>query len=424
MYGFPGFWTVIAAACACSVVACGSDQASGNAAGSAGAPSAGSGGAGTGAGGSAVPSGGGAGGSLDAAAGGASPDVDSGGREDASASADASMPSRDGASDASDTARATPPCGTDLDVDNGRVVPEYGSLPAPRAWNGSDPASDGPLSVTAQPTQVPIVAGTLHAAGQTITVTAGTLVATAYVPAGTGPFPLVLVLPGFTQSHTAYATFSQHFASHGFAALGVDTRAGTTVAVHDKEAYEVVQTIDWVLSGKSPLGAKIDATKIAVAGHSKGGKVAFFAAALDPRIDLVIGWDPSNSGGGPCAFDPNCNALPVAPNCAVNDPGLERFMHAETLVIGAPPDPLFNPDENANAKHFYRGAPSPAAYVLLNASHASWADGLNPDVIRISKYVHIARLLSRFGNVSGLDAYLPLGTKLPTESLFMEAHEK
>lgn len=329
------------------------------------------------------------------------------------------------AADSGDGPRPTAPCGTDLDVYNGRVTPDVGTLPAPTTWGGGDPSLDGPATVTAQVTSVPIAAGTLHALGQSITVAAASLGATAYVPGGSGPFPLVVVLPGFTQSYTAYATFSQHFASHGFAALGVDTLGGTTVAIHDQEAYQVVQTIDWVLSGKSPFGASIDATKIAVAGHSKGGKVAFYTAALDPRVDLVIGWDPSNSGGGPCAFDPNCNALPVAPNCNVQSSGLESFQHAETLVIGAPADPLWNPDAAANSRNFYRGAPSPAAFVDLNTGHPSWASiTANADVVRITKYVHIARLLERFRNVTGLAKYLPGGATLAAEPLLLGAYEK
>jgi dienelactone hydrolase len=355
---------------------------------------------------------------------------------------DASVPASDGATDAlahadaeagtaADAAAQLPApmqpaaCGTDLDAYNGTLRPDFGSVPNGGVFTGT-PSDAGPLTVTTTGVSVPITAATVQAANHTITITAGTLSGTAYVPAGSGPFPLVVVLPGFQTSYTSYAGFSQHFASHGFIALGVDTRSNATMASHDKEALEVKQTIDFALSAQSPFAGKVDATKIAVAGHSKGGKVAFFAAAIDPRIDVVIGWDPVNAGGGPCAFDPNCNALPVAPNCTVKDGGIEQFMHAQSLVIGAPPDPNLNPDANANAENFYRGAPAPAAYVKLAAGHIDWVEALtaHPDVILISKTVQIALLLQRFSGMTGLDDYLPDGAWLKTQSLVTAVHTK
>ena len=46
--------------------------------------------------------------------------------------------------------------------------------------------------------------------------------------------------------------------------------------------------------------ARVDATRLGIAGHSLGGKMAFYAGCLDPRIrvilasDFGIGWDQTN----------------------------------------------------------------------------------------------------------------------------------
>jgi len=315
------------------------------------------------------------------------------------------------------------PCAEDPDADQhpnsdvnqvtGTVHPDLGVVPDGGAFTG-DPAQNGPYGVLTKDVKVPIKAGTLKAAGYTITVTAGTLSGTIYVPsedngqtAAAGPFPLVLVLPGFEASYTMYATYSNHFASHGFAVLGVDTRSTLTTASHDKEAFELKQTIDWVSSDASPLKGRLDLTKIAVAGHSKGGKLAFFIAAIDPRVDFVIGWDPSNTGGPPCSLPipGECNAFPVAPNCQVPSPGIEHLMHAESLVLGMPRDSALNPDRHHNSIHFYRGAPSPASLVYFDASHI--APMSNQAVIAINKTVQMAMLLARFKGMTGLDAFLP-----------------
>ena len=145
--------------------------------------------------------------------------------------------------------------------------------------------------------------------------------------------------------------------------------------------------------------------KIAVAGHSKGGKVSFFTAVIDDRVDLAIGWDPSNSGGPPCFIGNvvpglSCNALPAAPNCMIESPGNLHFMQAESLVLGEPRDNAVNPDKHHNSVHFYRGAPSPASLVLFNAGHVAPLPmevlGLSiagdATVIKWNKAVHMALL--------------------------------
>jgi hypothetical protein len=167
-------------------------------------------------------------------------------------------------------------------------------------------------------------------------------------------------------------------------------------------------------------------------GHSKGGKVSFFAASLDPRIDIVFGWDPSNAGGPPCGAiaelaGSKCNLLPVAPNCLAEqegDPraaGILQLTHAESFVFGVPPDALTNPTPEHNALNFYRGAPSPASLVYFEGGHTAWLDsgGLsllgNPEIIRITKAVQTAKLLRVFYGITTLDRFLPGGDYLRTQ---------
>jgi len=308
-------------------------------------------------------------------------------------------------------------------VHNGTVVPELGVVPQGAAFTGN-PAANGADVFTTEPITVPLAAESFQGAGLTIDLTAGQISGTAWLPDSAAPHELVMMLPGFSTSYTTYTPYAEHLASHGFLVVGVDTRSNPLAASHDTEALEVVRAIDWVL-GKSSFRGAIDATKIAVAGHSKGGKLAFFAAALDPRIDLVIGWDPVNAGGGPCAFDPNCNAMPVAPNCAVLEPGIENYMRAETLVIGAPPDPTWNPEPTQNAVNFYRGAPSPAGLVLLDTGHVAWAAGAGePDVFRITKAAHLSRLVQRFRGMTGVDDYVPASAKLAADPKVLQVAAK
>jgi dienelactone hydrolase len=324
------------------------------------------------------------------------------------------------ASDGGSMARqAAPACGSDLDVRNGTVALALGELP-PAAAFSSAPADNGAFAFSTQAIEVELREESFAGAGLQIKLSVGRIAGRAWLPQDSNAHELVLVLPGFATSYTSYTAYAEHLASHGFVVVGIDTRSNLLMSSHDTEALEVVRTLDWLLQD-SPFKQRIDASKIAVAGHSKGGKVAFFASALDPRIDLVIGWDPVNGGGGPCAFDPNCNAMPVAPNCAVMAQGIEQYMHAESLVIGAPPDPDLNPEASQNCVEFYRGAPSPAALIVLATGHAAWAQGADaPDVFRITKAAHLARLLQRFRNATGLDDYLPNSAKLAADALVQQ----
>ena len=229
-----------------------------------------------------------------------------------------------------------------------------------------------------------------------------------------GRFALVLVMHGYGLTHRAYEGMSSHIASHGFVVLGVTLPFSLTSA-HDKNADEAIAAIDFALSSAAPasLQMHIDAERIAAAGHSLGGKISFYAAALDARIDLVIAWDPSNAGGPPCFVDAMaCNDFPVAPNCLVMQSGIVHQLHAETLVFRAAADGA-NPEPEHNAIHFFRGAPSPATLVDFDASvqHGDWA---NPEsaVLPRTRRVQLAFLRQRFYGHTGLEPWLPGGAQI------------
>lgn len=229
-----------------------------------------------------------------------------------------------------------------------------------------------------------------------------------------GPLPLVLVMHGFGTTHRNYDHFSTHLASHGLLALGLSLPAAA-VAAHDKNADEAVAAISFALGADAPaqVAGLADPARIAAAGHSFGGKIAFYAAAQDTRISLVIGWDPSNAGGPPCFVDPAaCNDFPVAPNCQAMDAGLVHRIRAESLIFRAAPDGA-NPEPDHNAIHFYRGAPTPSTLVDYDTAvmHGDWANGLLP-VVAHSRAVHVALLLQRLTGATGLDAWLPGGAEV------------
>lgn len=304
---------------------------------------------------------------------------------------------------------ATAPCGNDLDVHNGTAQPRLARVPAGAPLQG-DLDGEGPYQVIERNGRVDNPYRGFDALG-----------VTSYVPsddgqtAAQGTFPLVLLMPGYGASYNRYTHLSRPLASHGFVVVGLDFASAGLIPTsrHDENAGEALAVLDWALTA-GPFADRIDPTKIAAIGHSMGGKIAFYAASLDARIDLVVAWDPQNTGGPPCGVDGlapgDCNDFPVAPNCQARDAGRLHLMHAESLVFGTE-DNLLAPDPHLRADQFYRGAPSPTAFVSMpEASHAAWIfDGSESSVTRRA---HTALLLTRFRGVTGLEDWLPGGTAL------------
>jgi len=292
------------------------------------------------------------------------------------------------------------PCAEDLDTLSGVVVPDLGTVTCREAW-GHDPSVAGPYQKIIEtdavvPNPVPThddITVRVYAAAQEETSDA---------------LPLVVVLHGFGARLESMQGHSRHLASHGFAVVAVTfpNTGFTDPAAHDLKVAEVRGVLDWAFSDANPERARLDPDKVAVAGHSLGGKIAFGVASEDPRVDLVIGMDPSNSGGPPCAVQADtCNSFPFAPNCQAPSPGVLSGLHAESLVFAAE-DKALTPDAHLRATQFYKGAPGPAHLLHFPAaSHAAWIkEGAESTFTR---GVATALLLTRFLGRPDLGDWLP-----------------
>jgi predicted dienelactone hydrolase len=109
---------------------------------------------------------------------------------------------------------------------------------------------------------------------------------------GPGPFPLVTFAHGFQLPISQYVVSATHLAGFGFVVCLPDFQAGMFNPNHAKNALEIMATIDWATAPSSPVGVKVDPSRVGATGHSLGGKVSVIAAAQDSRIRAVLGIDP------------------------------------------------------------------------------------------------------------------------------------
>jgi len=201
-----------------------------------------------------------------------------------------------------------------------------------------------------------------------------TIPSTIHLPTTGGPFPVVLLMPGFLLGPDDYASYGQHLGTWGYVVIQPELPGGTQAG--DRDA--VIGLLDWLegpgtLEG-AVLGGRADAELLMLSGHSRGGKIAFLTAASDGRADAVFGIDPVDSAGGPGSqpgpdnpsVAPELMPLVVAPMTIVG----ETVNATGGFMSCAPAD--------ENFQQFFGAATAPAASIeFLTANHMSFLDNPN-----------------------------------------------
>jgi len=115
-------------------------------------------------------------------------------------------------------------------------------------------------------------------------------------PAGDGPFPLVLIVHGndnMTEAADAgYGYLGELLASRGYIAVSVDEcffgtyfMAGGLGGENDARAWLLLKHLelwrDWNNVAGNPFSGRVDLSKVALIGHSRGGEAVAHAAAFN-----------------------------------------------------------------------------------------------------------------------------------------------
>ncbi|CAA2963129.1 chlorophyllase-1-like isoform X1 [Olea europaea subsp. europaea] len=125
-------------------------------------------------------------------------------------------------------------------------------------------------------------------------------------PVEENTYPVLLFCHGFCIGNTWYSQLLKHISSHGYIVVAPQFYHCMLISP-TKETEIAAKVTDWLSTGLSQVleeKVKPDLTKLALSGHSRGGKVAFalalghaptslkFSAILG--IDPVDGLSPSN----------------------------------------------------------------------------------------------------------------------------------
>ncbi|GMH29244.1 hypothetical protein Nepgr_031087 [Nepenthes gracilis] len=217
------------------------------------------------------------------------------------------------------------------------------------------------------------------------------LVGTPSSPVG-GDFPVLLLLHGYLLYNSFYSQLIQHIASHGFIVVAPQLYviAGPDTSDDIKSTAAVIGWLPENLQAILPAAVRPNLAKLALSGHSRGGKAAFALAlkkfATSPlKIAALIGIDPVDGlGEGTQTPPPVLTYVP----CSFD------LDHMPVMVIGSglgsvPRNPFFPAcaPKRVNHEDFYGECQSPSWYfVVKNHGHVDMLDDDTKGLVGKSTY--------------------------------------
>ncbi|KAJ0917818.1 putative chlorophyllase [Helianthus annuus] len=111
-----------------------------------------------------------------------------------------------------------------------------------------------------------------------------------FTPVEAGEFPVLVLLHGYLLNNSFYSQLSHQIASHGFILI-VPQLYSVAGPDATKEIEYVAEITNWLAEGLPkflPPEVNADLTKLGLAGHSRGGKVAFALALSRLKTELKL----------------------------------------------------------------------------------------------------------------------------------------
>ncbi|MFV2114078.1 alpha/beta hydrolase family protein [Micromonospora sp. LOL_025] len=225
------------------------------------------------------------------------------------------------------------------------VLATVGALAAPPAAQAADnPYERGPAPSVAllEASRGPFATASQSVSSLSVTGFGGGVI---YYPTSTaeGTFGAVAISPGYTAAWSSIDWLGPRIASHGFVVIGIETNS--RLDQPDSRGRQLLAALDY-LTQRSSVRGRIDASRLAVSGHSMGGGGSLEAAVARPSLQAAVPLAPWN-------LDKSWSDVRVP-----------------TLIIGGESDSIA--PVSSHSEPFYSSIPasSEKAYLELNgASH-------------------------------------------------------
>jgi dienelactone hydrolase len=115
------------------------------------------------------------------------------------------------------------------------------------------------------------------------------------LPSSGGPFPVVLISPGWAATTKDFEALAEHLASRGFAAALFEQPHNWSSDM-EEWAHELSRGADALESANADASSRVagalDLSRLAVVGHSYGGAAAVSFAAEDARVKACVALAP------------------------------------------------------------------------------------------------------------------------------------
>jgi dienelactone hydrolase len=114
---------------------------------------------------------------------------------------------------------------------------------------------------------------------------------TIYYPSASGRYGVVAISPGYTARQSSIAWLGRRLATHGFVVITIDTNS--TLDQPPSRATQLMAALNHVVNNaNSTVRSRVDASKLAVAGHSMGGGGSLIAAENNPSLKAAYPLTP------------------------------------------------------------------------------------------------------------------------------------
>ncbi|KAJ8547555.1 hypothetical protein K7X08_011141 [Anisodus acutangulus] len=207
-----------------------------------------------------------------------------------------------------------------------------------------------------------------------------------FSPTKRGSYPVLLFFHGFLLQASWYKSLLQHISSHRYIIVAPQFSPIASQSQEVKNARIITEWLTNNLESVLPEKVQPDLLKVAVSGHSRGGKIAFalalgYGGSSPLKFSALIGIDPVAGYSPSCLCPPNIlqyvprdfdQSIPVA----VIGAGLSNQRAYGVLPSGAP--------NGVNHAEFFNESKPPCYYFLAkDYGHTDILDDIMADLMSI-----------------------------------------